>query len=231
LENKLTKSGIKTFLAPIRWIIITGLVFFLASGTIDILRAWIYIGVYALGGLIIGLVMLKKSPKLLDERGKMQEGTKQLDKYFILTYFLFVIVITPLVAGIDRRLNLIETLPFFYLYIAIILYIFSAIFSLWSMLHNPFFEGTVRIQKEKNHHVISTGPYKIVRHPGYLGMLLGSIALPLALGSVLAFIPLFIMIVLIVVRTYFEDITLQKELTGYPEYCKKVKYRLIPFVW
>ena len=62
-------------------------------------------------------------------------------------------------------------------------------------------------------------------------MLLGSIALPLALGSVLAFIPLFIMIVLIVVRTYFEDITLQKELTGYPEYCKKVKYRLIPFVW
>ena len=231
MENKLTKSGIKTFLAPIRWIIITGLVFFLASGTIDILRAWIYIGVYALGGLIIGLVMLKKSPKLLDERGKMQEGTKQLDKYFILTYFLFVIVITPLVAGIDRRLNLIETLPFFYLYIAIILYIFSAIFSLWSMLHNPFFEGTVRIQKEKNHHVISTGPYKIVRHPGYLGMLLGSIALPLALGSVLAFIPLFIMIVLIVVRTYFEDITLQKELTGYPEYCKKVKYRLIPFVW
>lgn len=175
--------------------------------------------------------MLKKSPKLLDERGKMQEGTKQLDKYFILTYFLFVIVITPLVAGIERRLNLTETLPFFYLYIAIILYIFSAIFSLWSMLHNPFFEGTVRIQKEKNHHVINTGPYKIVRHPGYLGMLLGSIALPLALGSVLAFIPLFIMIVLIVVRTYFEDITLQKELTGYPEYCKKVKYRLIPFVW
>lgn len=231
MENKLTKSGIKTFLAPIRWIIITGLVFFLASGTIDILRAWIYIGVYAFGGLIIGLVMLKKSPKLLDERGKMQEGTKQLDKYFILTYFLFVIVITPLVAGIERRLNLTETLPFFYLYIAIILYIFSAIFSLWSMLHNPFFEGTVRIQKEKNHHVINTGPYKIVRHPGYLGMLLGSIALPLALGSVLAFIPLFIMIVLIVVRTYFEDITLQKELTGYPEYCKKVKYRLIPFVW
>lgn len=231
LGNKLTQSGIRTFLAPIRWIVVTGLVFFLASGTIDILRAWIYIGVYALGGLIIELVMLKKSPKLLNEREKVQEGTKQFDKYIILTYFLFAIVITPLVAGIDRRLNLIETLPFFYLYIAIILYIFLAIFSLWSMLHNSFFEGTVRIQKEKNHHVINTGPYKIVRHPGYLGMLLGSIALPLALGSVLAFIPLFIMIVLIVVRTYFEDITLQKELTGYSEYCEEVKYRLITFVW
>jgi protein-S-isoprenylcysteine O-methyltransferase Ste14 len=70
-----------------------------------------------------------------------------------------------------------------------------------------------------------------VRHPGYLGMLLGSIALPLALGSVLAFIPLVIMIFLILIRTYYEDTTLQKELTGYSEYCKEVKYRLIPFIW
>jgi len=79
--------------------------------------------------------------------------------------------------------------------------------------------------------VIDTGPYKIIRHPGYLGMLLGSISLPLALGSVLAFIPMFIMIILIFVRTYYEDTTLQKELTGYSEYCKEVKYRLIPYIW
>lgn len=231
MEDQLTKSGRKAFLAPIRWIIVTGLIFFLSSGEISILRAWIYSGIYAIGGLIIGIVLLKKTPKLLNDRGKMQEGTKQFDKYIILTYFIVAIVITPLVAGIDRRFNLIEILPFFYLYIGIILYIFSAVFSTWPMLHNPFFEGTVRIQKEKNHSVINTGPYKIVRHPGYLGMLLGSISLPLALGSVLAFIPLFIMIILIFVRTYYEDTTLQKELTGYTEYCKEVKYRLIPFIW
>lgn len=231
MEDQLTKSGRKAFLAPIRWIIVTGLIFFLSSGEISILRAWIYSGIYAIGGLIIGIVLLKKTPKLLNDRGKMQEGTKQVDKYIILTYFIVAIVITPLVAGIDRRFNLIEILPFFYLYIGIILYIFSAVFSTWPMLHNPFFEGTVRIQKEKNHSVINTGPYKIVRHPGYLGMLLGSISLPLALGSVLAFIPLFIMIILIFVRTYYEDTTLQKELTGYTEYCKEVKYRLIPFIW
>lgn len=99
------------------------------------------------------------------------------------------------------------------------------------MLHNPFFESTVRIQKEKNQNVINAGPYKFVRHPGYLGMLLGSISLPLALGSVLAFIPLFIMIVLILIRTYYEDKILQEELAGYSEYCKEVKYRLIPFLW
>jgi protein-S-isoprenylcysteine O-methyltransferase Ste14 len=231
MEDQLTKSGRKAFLAPIRWIIVTGLIFFLSSGEISILRAWIYSGIYAIGGLIIGIVLLKKTPKLLNDRGKMQEGTKQFDKYIILTYFIVAIVITSLVAGIDRRFNLIEILPFFCLYIGIILYIFSAVFSTWPMLHNPFFEGTVRIQKEKNHSVINTGPYKIVRHPGYLGMLLGSISLPLALGSVLAFIPLFIIIILIFVRTYYEDTTLQKELTGYTEYCKEVKYRLIPFIW
>ncbi|MDD3281257.1 MAG: isoprenylcysteine carboxylmethyltransferase family protein [Bacteroidales bacterium] len=231
MEKKLTKSGIKAFLAPIRWIIVTALVFFLASGKTNNLRVWIYICVYAIGGLIIGILLYKKSPKLLNDRGKMQEGTKQFDKYIILTYFLFAIIITPLIAGIDKRLNLSEVLPFYYLYVGIILYIISAIFSTWPMLYNPFFEGTVRIQKEKHHYVITTGPYKIVRHPGYLGMLFGSISLPFALGSLLAFIPLFIMIILIFVRTYYEDTTLQKEFTGYSEYCKKVKYRLIPFIW
>ena len=231
MEDRLTKSGLITFLAPIRWIIVTGLVFFLASGDISFLRVWIYIVIYGTGGLVVGAILLKKSPKLLNDRGKMQEGTKQFDKYILLTYFFFAIVITPLVAGIDRRFNLIEFMPFFCLYIAIILYIFSVIFSVWPMLHNPFFEGTIRIQKEKNHNVIRTGPYKIVRHPGYLGMLSGSVALPLALGSVLACIPLVIMIILIIIRTNYEDKFLQKELTGYAEYCKEVKYRLVPFVW
>lgn len=231
MEEALTKSGIRTFLAPIRWITITSLVFFLASGTINNMRVWIYIGVYVVGGLTVGVILIKKTPKLLHDRGKMQEGTKQLDKYIILTYFLFAIIITPLIAGIDQRFNLTDAIPFYYLYVGIILYIFSAIFSTWPMLHNPFFEGTVRIQKDKNHTLINTGPYSIVRHPGYLGMLLGSVSLPLALGSVLALIPLFVLIVLILVRTYYEDTTLQKELAGYSEYCKNVRYRLIPFIW
>lgn len=79
---------IKAFLAPIRWILITGLVYFLASGEIDDLRVWIYIGLYAIGGLTIGMVLYKKTPQLLKDRGKMQEGTKQFDKYIILTLLL-----------------------------------------------------------------------------------------------------------------------------------------------
>ena len=231
MEQKLTKSGIRAFLAPFRWIIITGFMFFLAYGEINILRAWIYIGTLTVGWLIIGILLFKKSPKLLNDRGEMQKGTKQFDKYILLTYFLFAIVITPIVAGIDKRFNFCATMPFFYLYVGIALYVFSAIFTTWPMLHNPFFEVTVRIQKEKNHTVINSGPYKIVRHPGYLGMLVASLPLPFAFGSVLAFVPVVIMIILVFIRIDYEDTTLQRELNGYAEYCKEVKYKLIPFIW
>jgi protein-S-isoprenylcysteine O-methyltransferase Ste14 len=99
------------------------------------------------------------------------------------------------------------------------------------MLHNPFFEGTVRIQKDKDHKVISTGPYRIVRHPGYFGMLLGSLPIPFAFGSICSFIPVSIMILLVFLRTFYEDKTLQNELEGYKAYCQNVKFRLIPFLW
>ncbi|MDY0175072.1 MAG: isoprenylcysteine carboxylmethyltransferase family protein [Bacteroidales bacterium] len=221
----------KVFLAPIRWIIITGLVFFAASGDLSNVRVWIYLAIYALGGIAIGILLYKKAPQLLKDREKMQEGTKPLDKYIILTYFLLALFVTPLVAGLDRRIHLADTLPFAYLYAGIILYLLSAVFSVWPMIHNPFFETTVRIQENKSHQVIRTGPYRIVRHPGYLGMILSSLSMPLVLGSIFALIPMFIMVVLMVLRTYYEDTTLQRELHGYADYCRDVRYRLVPYVW
>lgn len=183
------------------------------------------------GRLAIGILLYKKAPQLLKDREKMQEGTKQLDKYIILIYFLLALFVTPFVAGLDRRIHLADTLRFAYLYPGIILYLLSVAFSVWPMIHNPFFETTVRIQQDKSHQVIRTGPYRIVRHPGYLGMILSSLSMPLVLGSVLALIPMFIMVVLIILRTYYEDITLQRELDGYTDYCQDIRYRLVPYVW
>jgi len=228
--QKLTKSGLRAFLAPVNWIIVTGIVFFLSSGQLNNPRAWIYFGVYFCGSLVFSFVLLKRSPELLNSRGKVQEGTKSLDKYLILSYFFLAIIVTPLTAGLDVRYNLFM-FPFQYIYLAIILYILSAAFSLWSMLHNPFFEGTVRIQKDRMQNVIKSGPYKFVRHPGYIGMLFGSFPLPFAFGSGLTLIPVLVMVIIIFVRTSFEDKTLQEELPGYSDYCKEVKYRLIPFLW
>lgn len=228
--QKLTKSGLRAFLAPVNWIIVTGVVFFSSSGQINNLRAWIYFGVYFCGSLTFSFVLLRKSPELLNSRGKVQEGTKPLDKYLIFSYFFLAIIVTPLTAGLDVRYNLFP-IHFNYIYLAISLYILSAAFSLWPMLHNPFFEGTVRIQKERMQKVIKSGPYKFVRHPGYIGMLFGSFPLPFAFGSALSLIPVIIMVIIIFVRTFFEDRTLHKELQGYSDYCKEVKYRLIPFLW
>ncbi len=229
-KTKLTKTGINEITSPFRWIIVTGIIYFIASGTIKIIRVLLYIGFYIIGSLVSSILLIKKNPKLLNQRGKIQADTKKWDKIVILTFFLFAIIITPLVAGLDFRFKL-SSLTFYFTYIGIGLYSLSILFSLWPMLHNPFFEGTVRIQKDKDHKVVDTGSYLIVRHPGYLGMLFGSLPIPFAFGSIYSFIPVSIMIFLVFMRTFYEDKTLQNELEGYKEYSQKVKYRLIPFLW
>jgi protein-S-isoprenylcysteine O-methyltransferase Ste14 len=96
---------------------------------------------------------------------------------------------------------------------------------------NPFFEKTVRIQTERGHRVIDTGPYRFVRHPGYLGFFGWGLSTPLLLGSWWAFLPALLSMVSLVIRTALEDRTLREELAGYREYASKVRYRLIPGIW
>jgi protein-S-isoprenylcysteine O-methyltransferase Ste14 len=122
--------------------------------------------------------------------------------------------------------------PSMYIYIiGYLIYSISVVFLIWPMYVNKFFSSMVRIQKDRNQTVCQEGPYKIVRHPGYSAVIIMSPSIALTFGSFVALIPGFISIILIIIRTYLEDITLQKELKGYKEYTKKVKYRLIPGVW
>jgi protein-S-isoprenylcysteine O-methyltransferase Ste14 len=101
----------------------------------------------------------------------------------------------------------------------------------WSMVVNPFFEKTVRIQTDRGHHVIDTGPYAYVRHPGYVGFTGWMISAPLLLDSSWAFVPALLAVVGIAIRTALEDRTLRAELPGYAEYAARVRFRLIPGVW
>jgi len=101
----------------------------------------------------------------------------------------------------------------------------------YALIENAYFSGTVRIQEERGHKVVSSGPYAWVRHPGYLGSLLASLGIPLLLDSVWAFIPAIIIGVFFIIRTSLEDHFLQENLAGYREYAQKVRYRLLPGVW
>ena len=105
------------------------------------------------------------------------------------------------------------------------------VFILWAMYVNTHFESTVRIQEDRDHQVCSSGPYRIVRHPGYAGAILASFGIPLLLGSAFAFVPAALMTVLFIMRTHQEDRTLQKELTGYRWYAQTTRFRLLPCIW
>ena len=99
------------------------------------------------------------------------------------------------------------------------------------MIVNPHFEATVRIQKDREHKVITSGPYKLIRHPGYLGGIVWAMGVPMILGSIYGFIPSLVGIIIFIIPTGLEDKTLLNELEGYAEYSKKVKCRLIPGIW
>jgi protein-S-isoprenylcysteine O-methyltransferase Ste14 len=143
---------------------------------------------------------------------------------------LTVIILIPAIAGLDFRFNW-SILDTNFVFVGLVFGVASTVLLNWAMIANPHFEPTVRIQKERNHKVITSGPYKIVRHPGYLAGILFAISIPLLIGSFFSFFAVGIYVILMILRTCLEDKTLQEELEGYSEYISQVKYRLFPGIW
>ncbi len=208
------------------------LVFFISAGRIDIPRAWIFFGAAFIYNILSTLIVFRYNPELIIVRLRIKrEGSRSWDEVLMRITNLTGILLIPIIAGLDvGRYNLSLLQPVF-LIPGFLLFIMGAILVIWAMSVNKFFEPTVRIQKDRDHKVISTGPYRLIRHPGYLSGILWMSSIPLIIGSIYAIIPLNVYYILMILRTYLEDQTLQKELPGYYEYTKKVRYRLIPFIW
>lgn len=203
--------------------------FFFCAGRTDLPRAWFYFGLYFVSLGINMVIFLKYNPEVVKARGEIIKGKmKWWDKVYVVLSMLFVFAI-PAVCGLDVRFG--ATLGIEYYLAAILLFIVGWSFTSWALVVNKFFEGAVRIQTERGHKVVTTGPYAIVRHPGYAGMIIFYLSMPFGFGSLYGLIPALLLAAAFVFRTHFEDEFLQKELKGYKEYCKKTKYRLIPFVW
>lgn len=206
-------------------------VFFLSAGRLDLPRAWFFFGIYFLSLLFNMGIFLRFNPELIIARSETNWGKmKWWDKLFAALYFVFLFSMF-IVCGLDvGRLHLSST-GIGFLVVGMIIFVVGWVFVVWAMLENKFFETTARVQMEREHRVVSTGPYAIIRHPGYAGMILFYGCAPFILGSLYGLIPAVLLAFAFVFRTYFEDRLLCEELSGYQEYTKKIRYRLVPFIW
>jgi protein-S-isoprenylcysteine O-methyltransferase Ste14 len=195
-------------------------------------EAWIYAIVSILGFVISRAIAGRRNPDLLAERARYtnQPDAKQWDKLLSPLVGLGGALI-PLVIGLDALYGWSEpfSLPLKLLGLAGILAGYAL--GSYALIENRFFSGMVRIQTERGHQVVSTGPYRWMRHPGYAGALITYIGTPLFLDSAWGFVPVLFISILLVVRTRLEDRTLQEELPGYQDYAGRVRFRLLPGVW
>jgi protein-S-isoprenylcysteine O-methyltransferase Ste14 len=206
-------------------------VLFGAAGRLNWWAAWAFVAMVVAMQAHVIATLSRISPDLLQERRGMREGTKPWDKAIVPAIALLLPILMWVAAGLDVRATGSAPLGAEWQVAGFVLGVVSAWATGRAMAENRFFATTVRIQKERGHHVISTGPYAIVRHPGCVGMLGFTLATPLALGSRLALIPSAVCVVLLVVRTVLEDRTLHAELPGYAEYATRVRWRLVPGLW
>lgn len=204
---------------------------FIPAGTIRWTEAWIYIVLQFSFSISISLWLRKNNPELLKDRLAItKKKQKNWDKVLLLitTPFFMALLIIPGLDAVRYHWSYVSGEVKLIGYSAIVISVVSFFIVL---RENAFLSRVVEIQEEKGHHVITTGPYRFVRHPMYVGVILLIFAIPTALGSLYGLIPAFFLVVGIVVRTYLEDKTLHKELSGYPAYAQKTKYRLLPGIW
>lgn len=205
-------------------------ILFISAGKIDYFQGWIYLFTNA-AITTINILVIRISPGLMNERAKPGEGIKSWDKALLGLSFL-VFVVTIVLAGLDSgRYRLSPDLPWSLYGAGIVLMIAGQLLFSIARNENKFFSTVVRIQKDRGHTVCDSGVYRIVRHPGYLGMMISTLGIPLVLGSLWSAIPSAVSIMLLCVRTFLEDETLKRELEGYVDYTTRVPYRLLPWMW
>ena len=202
-----------------------------AGGGLGWLQGWAMLGVMFVGESVRTVYLARKQPEMLKRRGEVGEGTKGWDKLW-LTGFGLLIAAVFIVGALDGGRYQWAPLPWWAFGFGLVFFALYLLLISWAMAENPHFEKTVRIQHDRQHQVIDTGPYALVRHPGYLAAALGfGIAPPLMMSSMWALLPGLLLIPWLMVRTALEDQTLQRELSGYAEYAQRVRSRMLPGVW
>ena len=220
-------STLKRLIATL---IILALLLFVPADRITWTRGWVFLLIFTLlmaGGIVY---FRRVNPEMFAIRSRVHPGTKLWDR-IVIGLLLLAMFALPLVAGLDDGRFHWSHMSWVSTGLGYLLLVTGWILFAWAETVNPFFEPGVRIQTERGHHVIDSGPYAIVRHPGYFASFLLFAGFALTLGSWWALIPAGFASLLLVLRTVWEDRTLHAELPGYTAYAQRVRWRLIPGVW
>ncbi|VVB68490.1 Phospholipid methyltransferase [Candidatus Norongarragalina meridionalis] len=227
--KKKTRLGL-WMLIPGTSIIILVLVAILAcAGRTDYWQGWLFFFL-TIAGYVGNYLAIRDKPDLVSERLKPGKGVKWWDMlYFALSTPLFLIMIG--VSALDAGRFGWTTVPTWLVLFGSLVYLAGYAVFLWAKHVNSYFSSFVRIQKDRGQTVCTEGPYKIVRHPGYVGAILYTVASPLVLGSFWGLVPALLTLFVLIGRTYMEDNMLKNELPGYAKYAQRVRYRLAPGIW
>lgn len=214
-------------------VLLPAIILFGAAGTFDWPMAWLYMGISTAGFAISRLIVWRSDPDLLRERVRMMdhEDMATFDRILAPLLVLAGPILIGVVAGFAVRFEWPPVFNAWTLWVGVLLLILGHVLGSWALVANRFFSGVVRIQKERGHEVVTSGPYAIVRHPGYLGACLSYLGMVLMLGSPWALIPYVFELAVIIARTALEDRLLQAELPGYSTYAQRTRFRLLPGIW
>jgi protein-S-isoprenylcysteine O-methyltransferase Ste14 len=203
---------------------------FVPAGTLAWFRGWLFFFVMVGTSTLITFYLRRVNPEVIAARINRSKGTKRWDRILLGIFYPTVMAIPVLAALDDGRFHWFPV-AWWVCGLGYVLLLAGLAGMAWAESVNKFFEPTVRIQTDRGHRVIDTGPYAIIRHPGYVSGCLFVVGMSLALGSLMALIPAVLSCLVLVVRTVLEDRMLKEELAGYQAYAQRVRHRLVPGLW
>src|SRR4030095_3750529 len=209
--------------------LVLGALLFVPAGRLDWTDGWICLAIMVVGFSLVTLHVAHRTPSLIQRRMKAGAGTPLWDRILVIMFQLLFLAIL-IVGGLDARRYGWSLLPA-WKGLGAILIVAALLLLGWAMGENPHFEATVRIQEDQKHRVIDSGPYRKVRHPGYVAGIILMVGIALTLGSAWAMVPAALGTVALIIRTAAEDLSLCANLNGYREFTQRSRYRLLPRVW
>ena len=211
-------------------VLLVAAILFISARRLNWAMGWALVGIYAVWVSANALILIPTSPELLAERAARKTPDKKWDTA-ILSIIGLATMAKYIIAGLDVRYAWTATMGDALQIAALVVVALGYALGTWAMAANAFFSMVYRIQDDRGHAVASAGPYRVVRHPGYAGVILFELATPIMLGSLWALIPGVLTALLTLFRTMLEDQALLEELPGYAEYAQQTRYRLLPGIW